>query len=264
MDPYQSPDIQDSAVIAAMARRLEERGENQDFRRFIDRYIEKIDGSRVQHVLDLGCGTGVVTRRLRALLPVEVKVTGSDISQKLLDIAMKSSEENIHWQHSSGDLLEFKEGSIDVVVLHTVLSHVSDPIALLREVKRVLSKNGQCIIFDADYASTTFAMNDFDEGKKIDLKLFGAIVHNLDVCRKMPRLFKEAGFRLEHHESYVISEAGKGDFWLSSVRGFESLIPALKILPIEQGEAWVHEMLNSHKDGTFFASGNYYTYIGRK
>ena len=59
----------------------------------------------------------------------------------------------------------------------------------------------------------------------------------------------------------MLSECGRGDYWLSSVRGFARLIPALGILPPEEGEAWARQMLQSHEDGTFFASGTFYTFV---
>lgn len=47
---------------------------------------------------------------------------------------------------------------------------------------------------------------------------------------------KLAGFTLQSHDSRLFSECGKGDFWLSSVRGFARLIPALSILPEQEGK----------------------------
>lgn len=264
-DPYQQPDEQDQKVIEAMAKRLEERGEHEDFQGFIDDYVEKIVSlSDIKTVLDLGCGTGVVTRRLRAALPRDVTVIGSDISAKLLEKARQIPSEGIRWEHGTEGTLDYEDASVDVLVLHTVMSHLKAPVLFLQEVRRVMKPRGLCVVFDADYASTTYGVRDFQKGREIDTTLLGAVVHNLDICRRMPRLVQEAGLVIEDHQSYVISEAGKGDFWLSSVRGFQALIPALEILPQAEGEAWVKEMLENHERGTFFASGNYYTYTLRR
>ncbi len=261
-DPYQQPDLQDPKVIEAMAKRLEDRGEHKGFLSFIDDYIETIRGlPELETVLDLGCGTGVVTRRLRAALAEETTVIGSDISEKLLQKARELQSEGILWEHAEVGALRYEDGSVDVVVLHTVMSHLKDPLAFLQEVKRILRPGGLCIVFDADYASTVYGIADFKKGREIETALLGAIIENLDICRRLPAFAQQTGLALERHQSYVISEAGRGDFWLSSVRGFETLIPALEILPESEAEAWVGEMLASHEQGTFFASGNYYTYI---
>ena len=92
------------------------------------------------------------------------------------------------------------------------------------------------------------------------IKLTSAIATHPDICRQLPRLLKAAGFRLQRHDSTLLSECGTGDFWLSSVRGFARLIPALGILPAAEGQAWVDHMLRSHADGTFFAAGAFYTF----
>ena len=41
---------------------------------------------------------------------------------------------------------------------------------------------------------------------------------------------------------------------------FARLIPAMGILPEEEGRDWVDHMVRSHDDGTFFASGAFYTF----
>ncbi len=45
---------------------------------------------------------------------------------------------------------------------------------------------------------------------------------------------------------------------------FARLIPAMGILPEEEGREWVDHMVRSHDDGTFFASGAFYTYHAAK
>ena len=41
---------------------------------------------------------------------------------------------------------------------------------------------------------------------------------------------------------------------------YSRLIPAMGILPEEEGRDWVDHMVRSHDDGTFFASGAFYTF----
>ncbi len=264
MDPYQSPDTQEAAVINAMIQRLEDRGENDLFNGFIDQYLSGVNDGSLRNVLDLGCGTGVVTRRIAKNLTKDVKVTGVDISAKLLDKARELSNGELMWQQCDGVALPFEDEVFDLIVMHTLLTHVPDPVAVLKEANRVLASGGKIVIFDADYASTTYAIDDFAKGRETDIKLLGAVVHNLDVCRMMPRYIKSAGLALTNHTGHLISEVGKGDFWLSSVQGFSKLIPALDILPEEEGRSWVRQMLESHENGTFFAAGNYYTYFVTK
>jgi SAM-dependent methyltransferase len=265
MDPYQTVDTQPEAVLTAMIARLESRGEHPVFRRFIEDYLDAISWHSVRQAVDLGCGTGVVTRQIARRAGPETQVLGVDLSEKLLNAARDLSRaERIEWCRASADALPLPDNSIDLAVLHTLMSHVPDPGAVLREVSRVLRPGGRAVIFDADYASATFGLADFERGRELDLKLFSAIVAHLDVCRRLPGLLATTGLNLTAFRPHVIAEAGHGDFWLSSVRGFEKLIPALGILPEKEGRAWTQELLDRHEAGAFFASGNYYTFTAEK
>lgn len=265
MDPYQNPDQQSDATIQAMATRLEERGQHPFFLRLIATYADQVRTDVPLHVLDLGCGTGVVIRHLEKRLHPEAVLTGADISRRLLDSANTHSRgSRIHWEKLEPGPLPYSNSSFDLIVMHTLLGHVAAPELLLREAHRILKPGGSLIVFDADHASTTYALADHAKTQEADRKLVAAIATHPDICRQLPRLLKQAGFELERHTADILSECGRGDFWLSSVRGFARLIPALGILPSEEGNAWVESMLASHEAGTFFAAGSYYTFFAGK
>ncbi|HBP22048.1 MAG TPA: hypothetical protein DEA08_30235 [Planctomycetes bacterium] len=264
-DPYQAPDQLDPQVLDAIVQRLEERGENARFQAMIAAYLAEIPPDRPLSVLDLGCGTGVVTRRLSEHLHPEAEVHGLDVSERFLAEARRlAPESRIQWRLSSGTELPYPDASFDWVVLHTVLSHLPDPLATLREVRRTLRAGGRAVLFDADYASTTFAYPDLALMRETDFRLLAAVAANLDVCRQLPRYLAEAGLSLDRHVGDVLSEAGRGDYYLSSVQGFAKLIPALGILSAEEGRAWVEHMLAAHEAGTFFASCTYYTFYASR
>ncbi len=261
MDPYNNPDQQSEATILAMITRLEERGQHPIFLRMIAAYAAQVRRDQPLRVLELGCGTGVVIRFFETILHDESALIGADISLRLLEAA-KSMRPNsrVHWDHIAPGRLPYENSLFDVVVMHTLLSHVPDPEKVLLEAARILKQGGRLIIFDADHASTTYGLPDYARMRAADQKLADAIATHPDICRQLPRLLKRSGFRLENHHAEIVSECGRGDFWLSSVRGFARLIPALGILPEVEGRAWVNDLLSSHEEGTFFAAGSYYTF----
>lgn len=264
MDPYNDPDSQAEGTLEAMMTRLEERGAHPVFARMIGDYLAAVTRDKPVCLLDLGCGTGVVTRRAAEMLHPGCELHGADVSKRLLERAGQlEGGGRVQWDHLDGGDLPYADGAFDVVVLHTVLSHVEQPVSLLREVARVLRREGQLIVFDADHASTTYGQPDYRVMKRVDHLLTSAIATHPDICRQLPRYLKEAGFILERHCAEVLSECGQGDFWLSSVRGFARMIPALGILSSEEAESWVGHMLRSHEEGTFFAAGVFYTFHAR-
>lgn len=261
MDPYTNPDSQTDRTIRAMITRLEERGQHSAFQNMINRYVSSIPKDRPVNVLDLGCGTGVVTRRLAQALHGSSRVHGADVSDVLLDEGRRQDQaRRIHWDHLTPGRLPYADGQFDVIVMHTLLSHVSDPVAILKEAKRVLAPHGTLVIFDADHAGTTYGQESYEAMRRVDHLLTSTIATHPDVCRQMPRYLKAAEFRLNQHHSEILSECGRGDFWLSSVRGVEKMIPALNILTEEEGHKWVAQMFDSHNNGTFFAAGAFYTF----
>jgi len=264
-DPYQAPDQLDPAVLDAIVARLEERGQNAAFQAMIAAYLAEIPSDQPLRVLDLGCGTGVVTRRLEEHLHPAAELHGLDVSERLLTEARRlAPESRIEWRLTQGSELPYEDASFDWIVLHTVMSHLPDPLATLREVRRALEPGGRAVLFDADYASTTFAYPDLAQMRETDFRLLAAVAANLDVCRQLPRFLAEAGLNLDRHAGEVLSEAGRGDYYLSSVKGFAKLIPALGILSEEEGQAWVEHMLAAHEAGTFFASCTYYTFYASR
>jgi hypothetical protein len=114
---------------------------------------------------------------------------------------------------------------------------------MLSQAHRILRPTGRLIVFDADHISTSYALPDARTGREIDFKLVSAISTHPAICRQMPLHLKQASFevclrawilklhckiparaptllaQLKSHTSHLLSECGKGDFWLSSVRG---------------------------------------------
>jgi len=78
-------------------------------------------------ILDLGCGSGLITKELQKKF--KAKVLGVDVKDHRIV--------NIPFKIINGVNLPFSDNSFDVVLISYVLHHAHNPIALLREAKRV-------------------------------------------------------------------------------------------------------------------------------
>lgn len=93
---------------------------------------------RGKRVLDLGCGSGIRTRKLAAL---GAKVTGIDFSKMLIEIARK---DNSKIQFYIGDIRKtpFRNAEFDVVNSNLVLHYFKDLKPVCKETQRILKRGG--------------------------------------------------------------------------------------------------------------------------
>jgi protein-L-isoaspartate O-methyltransferase len=96
-------------------------------------------------VLDVACGTGVLTRAVAMRAGSEGAVTGLDLAPGMLAVAAHLSPE-LHWQQGAADALPFPDRSFDAVVSQFGLMFFPDPVAALREMMRVLAPGGRLAI----------------------------------------------------------------------------------------------------------------------
>ena len=96
-------------------------------------------------VLDVGCGPGTITADLAALVPGGY-VTGIDAAGDVLAQARQEAERrgqrNVTFDTGDVYRLDFADGTFDVVHAHQVLQHLTDPVAALREMRRVCRPGG--------------------------------------------------------------------------------------------------------------------------
>lgn len=106
-------------------------------------------------VLDIGCGPGTITADLGARV-APGPVMAVDQSADVLDVARTEVQQrgvsNVSFATADVHRLDFDDGAFDVVHAHQMLQHVADPIAALREMRRVCAPGGVVAARDADYA----------------------------------------------------------------------------------------------------------------
>ena len=95
-------------------------------------------------VLDLGCGTGVLTRYAAADAGLDAKVAGIDPTPFMLEAARANpaNPPNIEWVEGSGEDLPFPDASFDTLLASQVWQYVTDREATFLEMKRVLKPGG--------------------------------------------------------------------------------------------------------------------------
>lgn len=112
------------------------------------------------HVLDVGCGTGVVLRRCAAHVEGRGTFIGLDRSAAMLDIARRcartASDGGIDWIEGDGQHLPFADSSFDWVTAQFSLRNMTAWECGLQEMVRVLKPAGHLVILDLVRPRTWF------------------------------------------------------------------------------------------------------------
>ena len=153
----------DQAMQERLADVLEKRGADAQQQEMRRAFLDEVPFPPDARVLDVGCGTGVLTRLL-ARRPGVSSVIGMDPAPGLLDRARKSAAglPNASFREGDSRSLPFDGGAFHVVTCDSMLSHVPGPERAVAEAFRVLRPGGCLAAFDGDYATTTVALGDHD------------------------------------------------------------------------------------------------------
>ncbi|MFV0308524.1 MAG: methyltransferase domain-containing protein [Desertimonas sp.] len=149
-------------------------------------------------LLDIGCGPGTITIDFAQLVAPGV-VVGLDRDEAVIAAAAATAAEAaVDAEFVTGDVygLDLPDASFDVVHAHQVLQHLTDPVAALVEMKRVLRPGGVLAVRDADYGGFFWSPAD----PRLDrwLALYHAVTERNGACadagRVLPGWVRAAGF----------------------------------------------------------------------
>lgn len=112
-------------------------------RTLVFRHVGPVQG---RTALDVGCGTGLYSIRLSE---AGADVTAVDVSRKMLEIAQHKSKDRgqyVWYEQADMQKLPYESNTFDLVVSITALEFVSDPLAGLMEMARVLRPGGKLTV----------------------------------------------------------------------------------------------------------------------
>jgi ubiquinone/menaquinone biosynthesis C-methylase UbiE len=101
-----------------------------------------------QRVLDVACGTGLVTFRAAEAVGVEGSVLGIDLSDEMIAAARVGarSRSNVEFRRMGAETLDLPDAEFDAVLCAFGLMYVPDPARAVREMRRVLKPGGRLAI----------------------------------------------------------------------------------------------------------------------
>jgi ubiquinone/menaquinone biosynthesis C-methylase UbiE len=115
----------------------------------LDRIVQWAGAGPQDTVLDVACGPGLLAC---AFARVAKHATGIDMTPAMLEQARKTQQEqglkNLSWQQGDVYSLPFPPDQFSIVSSRFVFHHLQDPLAALKEMKRVCKSGGKVVATD--------------------------------------------------------------------------------------------------------------------
>ena len=103
-----------------------------------------------EHVLDVACGTGLITFDAARAVGPHGQVFGIDLSGQMIEAARRRARErrasNVGFERMDAEALDLPDASFDVVLCALGLMYMPDPGQALREMRRVLRPGGRLVV----------------------------------------------------------------------------------------------------------------------
>jgi 2-polyprenyl-3-methyl-5-hydroxy-6-metoxy-1,4-benzoquinol methylase len=117
-------------------------------------------------VLDVGCGSGAITRGI-AVAVSPGQVVGLDVSRHLLEAAAALSTDHPNLRFEEGSVLDARYAAeFDVVTAARVLQWLADPLSALQAMVRYTKPGGQVVVLDYNHRKVD--VGDQDESESTD------------------------------------------------------------------------------------------------
>lgn len=149
-------------------------------------------------MVDLGCGGGLLTESLTHYYP-KAKLYGCDISKVAISFARKFGSGKVIYDEIRNKKLPYKNDFFDVCICLDVIEHIPDVDFFLKEVKRILKKNGKFFLIvpcERQPFTYTWFFQKIKIGDKLTFKNWGHI-HPEFTHKSVITLLRKHGFSIE-------------------------------------------------------------------
>ncbi len=256
--PWHDPSGLNDAEAREHARRLEARGQTEDEVAARATYLDLLVVAPGERVLDVGCGSGVVTRELARRVAPDGEVVGLDPSPALLGVARELAGREglagrLDLRVGDARSLPFGDAEFDVVLAVTALSHVPDGERAIPEMVRVARPGGRVGVVDRegdglivshpDRALTRRIVAAFSDQNSVDSWL----------GRRLPGLLAMAGLREVRVRGFVSLGRDPSGFHAGQAKRAAEVAAKTGAVSDEERRRWLEGLDAEQAAGRFLA-----------
>jgi len=266
---WSNPSQTSAEEIANMAAALEERGQAVDQQQANTALVDVLAPAPGERLLEVGCGSGLLCRRMAPAIAPGGWVTGLDISPGLTRIAQNIADEaglanRIQWCSGTGEALPFPNACFDKALAARLLLHVSDPAAIFKEMGRVLRPGGKLVAMDWDFDTVVVDHSNRDLTRRILQWRCDHYGGNKWSGRQLWKQLAAAGFSALTMVPVVsVATCEQDSLTLSLIRAAQVARDGGAITPDEH-DSWVGELKSDLVNGHYFASIVYFIVSGQR
>jgi SAM-dependent methyltransferase len=175
--------------VADWNRRFEQQAGWTDLLR--QHLFSQVNLSSDSTILEVGCGTGAITRRLHSLFPA--RLVGVDIDLPRLQFAA-GQDAATRFLAADGLRLPLASASVHLTVCHFYLLWVSDPLQAIREMARVTRPGGTvALLAEPDYGDRIDLPTDLARLGQLQTRALQAQGANPFIGKQLVELLQQVG-----------------------------------------------------------------------
>lgn len=235
------------AKAREQAARLEHRASVEDEAAARDEYLRLLGISPGARVLDIGCGSGVVTRAIAKRIGPRGSVVGIDSSSALLTIAREYADATefgpiIEFRQGDCRRLPFPDASFDAVLAVTLIAHVPEAERALSEFIRVTRPGGRVGVFDFDGDCFLIGHPDRQLTRRVVAAHCDNAAVNGRLIREVPTIFTELGLKNVQAKGFMPLERGVGTFYADVAQRAAQGAAEAGVITNAERDIWLAEL----------------------
>lgn len=256
LDLFRNTAEADVETLRELAARLERRARAADEITARAAYLDLLGLRSGERVLDVGCGTGVVTRDVARRVAPDGRAVGLDPSPGFLAIARELAARDglaplIEWCPGDVRALPFGHGAFDAVLAVTTLSHVPEGADAVPELVRVVRPGGRVGVFELDTDSLILAHPDRPLTRRIVAAHSDNGVIDGWLGRRLPGLLAAAGLADVRIRAFTPLERDPAGFYAGTAERAAEIAVQAGAITEEERRRWVDALHAEQAAGRF-------------